>query len=374
MHALLLLPVFLTLFYGVLLFGEAFNIKSPKGILGMLMLITSIPFVALYFYFLNQYHIYVYFGPFFTSTILLFYPLLFKYLKALSSNQVKMEWLHYTPAALVVAAGLPLWALMDKTEAVFFVEKYLNGEHADHLIMSKLYHLSRIARVIIIVQIVIYISLLHVTIKQLQYRLNDFFSNLNGNELRWFKCLLLMLPVFIFVCILFAIYPNQLYFEHSYFIPLLYTIVSFYLFFLGWFGIRQQEWHLPIDEKPNKNFELNYIRQEIGEKIQDYFSNHSPYLNSTFKITDLCQAIGSNRTYISNYINETYDLNFCQFVNTFRIKEAKNKLSNSAFDSLNLESIAEECGFSSLQTFIRVFNEQCNVSPGKYRKNYRESS
>lgn len=45
-------------------------------------------------------------------------------------------------------------------------------------------------------------------------------------------------------------------------------------------------------------------------------------------IQDLSREIGINRTYLSNYINETYQTNFNGWINDLRIEEAKQKSCN----------------------------------------------
>ena len=63
-------------------------------------------------------------------------------------------------------------------------------------------------------------------------------------------------------------------------------------------------------------------------------------------------------------------MNFSRFVNQFRIGEAKRMLKDRQARYLPVETIGEQCGFGSLNNFIRVFRDFENTTPGKYRENH----
>ena len=53
----------------------------------------------------------------------------------------------------------------------------------------------------------------------------------------------------------------------------------------------------------------------------------------------------------------------------FRIKVARQMLNN---DYLSLDEIAERCGFSGGNYFIRVFRKYGGCTPGDFRKQLQE--
>ena len=91
------------------------------------------------------------------------------------------------------------------------------------------------------------------------------------------------------------------------------------------------------------------------------------FLNSRFTIIELCKIIGINRTYLSNYINNTYGLNFNLWINHLRIEEAKQLMGQTPKRSLS--EIAERIGFTDLAHFSKQFKLQEGVSPSEWRKN-----
>ncbi len=61
----------------------------------------------------------------------------------------------------------------------------------------------------------------------------------------------------------------------------------------------------------------------IKDRLEEWVESKG-FLNSRFTIIELCKIIGINRTYLSNYINNTYGLNF----NLWTITCASKKPSN----------------------------------------------
>ncbi len=69
---------------------------------------------------------------------------------------------------------------------------------------------------------------------------------------------------------------------------------------------------------------------------------------------------------LSKLLNQHYQKNFNEFVNGFRIDEAKERLIHEPATSVTV--IAFEVGFSSIASFNRVFKEIVGASPSEYRQ------
>lgn len=69
------------------------------------------------------------------------------------------------------------------------------------------------------------------------------------------------------------------------------------------------------------------------------------------KVADL---LGTNRTYLSQVINEQTGQTFTQYVNRYRLDEAIRLLGDPQAD-ITLKGIASDVGFSSMTTFYKVF-------------------
>lgn len=108
----------------------------------------------------------------------------------------------------------------------------------------------------------------------------------------------------------------------------------------------------------------------IGRKIEVLMKEQQIFLTKNLKITDVVKAIGSNRTYVSNYINATYHCSFSDYVNQLRIEHAKSLLRSVDTDT-KLATIAETSGYSSESAFYRNFQKVTGMTPNEFRNTSR---
>ena len=111
-------------------------------------------------------------------------------------------------------------------------------------------------------------------------------------------------------------------------------------------------------EEPGKNYGFE-------ERFHKAFANKKVYLNPKLNIMELAMAVGTNRTYISNYINQQLHTTFYEYVNKWRVKRAKDLLSST---SLPLEDVSTQSGFNSLSSFHRYFTKSVGMTPQAFRK------
>ena len=87
------------------------------------------------------------------------------------------------------------------------------------------------------------------------------------------------------------------------------------------------------------------------ERLERWFREKKPYLNSEFKITDVVQAMNVNRSVVSSFINKEYGVNFNQFVNRWRLKEVERLAELSGIDAAKLYA---QAGFSEARQYYRA--------------------
>ena len=80
---------------------------------------------------------------------------------------------------------------------------------------------------------------------------------------------------------------------------------------------------------------------------------------------ELSIAVGTNRTYISNFINQQLHTTFYEYVNKWRVNQAKELLSST---SLPLEDVATQSVFNSLSSFRRYFTKSVGMTPQAFRR------
>jgi AraC-like DNA-binding protein len=121
-----------------------------------------------------------------------------------------------------------------------------------------------------------------------------------------------------------------------------------------------------VEEVVGLSADNNTNNIEFESKLEEYFSKEKPYLNPEFKITDICLYLGTNRSYVSSFINDQYGKNFASHVNTYRVNEAKEMIVENP--NLTLSSISENAGFGSVATFNRAFLKIAGITPTEFIK------
>ena len=111
-------------------------------------------------------------------------------------------------------------------------------------------------------------------------------------------------------------------------------------------------------------------QQELFGRLERLMQNDQVYKNSLFTREKMAELLGTNRTYLSQTINEQTGLTFTHYMNKYRIEEARRILADPQ-DDTPIKAIAADRGFSSVTTFYTLFKAVVQMSPDQYRKHAR---
>ena len=111
-------------------------------------------------------------------------------------------------------------------------------------------------------------------------------------------------------------------------------------------------------------------QQELFGRLERLMQNDQVYKNSLFTREKMAELLGTNRTYLSQTINEQTGLTFTHYMNKYRIEEARRILADPQ-DDTPIKAIAADLGFSSLTTFYTLYKAAVQMSPDQYRKHAR---
>ncbi|MHC1787869.1 MAG: helix-turn-helix domain-containing protein [Christensenellales bacterium] len=78
----------------------------------------------------------------------------------------------------------------------------------------------------------------------------------------------------------------------------------------------------------------------------------------------MADHLGLTACYFSKFFKKNTGIAFVQYLNAARVNNAQRLLM---YASCNVTEVAERCGFSSIQTFNRVFKAQTGRTPREYR-------
>lgn len=113
-----------------------------------------------------------------------------------------------------------------------------------------------------------------------------------------------------------------------------------------------------------KQYELEKsdISQDCISGILNYCANH---YKENISVEAVSKALHISRSHISRLFSNRINMNFCDYINSLRLVEAENMLSN---EKASITEIAYKSGFSTLRTFNRAFLKRYGVSPSEYKK------
>lgn len=103
---------------------------------------------------------------------------------------------------------------------------------------------------------------------------------------------------------------------------------------------------------------------KLEQRINEW-KEEKLYLTDQININDIAERLGTDRRYLSRFINEHYGINFSRWISEMRIEEAKLLMEQKPDEGL--EWVALQTGFSSLSYFSKVFSQVVGVSPKKWR-------
>ncbi len=110
-------------------------------------------------------------------------------------------------------------------------------------------------------------------------------------------------------------------------------------------------------------------RGSILAALSELMIKKTMFFDDNLNLEILATRLGTNKNYLSQIINEEFNTSFRQFLNEFRIKEARRLLSLPENDILKIEAISDMVGFKSKSTFNRLFKEITGITPSFFKDN-----
>lgn len=104
------------------------------------------------------------------------------------------------------------------------------------------------------------------------------------------------------------------------------------------------------------------------QRIEHALDSPQLLFSPDFNMAMLCREVGSNRTYVSQVINEYYQKPFKTLLNERRIREATRRLvDNGQYADATIQTVALSLGYSSATSFIIAFKNIVGMTPAVYK-------
>lgn len=122
-------------------------------------------------------------------------------------------------------------------------------------------------------------------------------------------------------------------------------------------------------QEEDKLSSSNTAKNKDVDKLSLFMKNEQPYLNSELTLQKLAAQMDMPERYLSILINQHVGKHFFDFINEYRIKEAKKILHNPAQQELTIQEVLYMVGFNSKSSFYTAFKKATNQTPTAFRKN-----
>lgn len=219
----------------------------------------------------------------------------------------------------------------------------------------------------------------------------NYFSNLSQKDFNWLLFLIAGFSFFLLCSYIFmflrSFYHMDIGFRGVNYLPIILTI---YVFIIGFYGFKQEGVFFYSNnnrqgggvfyegiENTSKKYEKSSLLKEeqemLIERVARVMEEEKCYLESELTLRDLADKLGTSFHKLSQVINESFQKNFYDFVNYYRMEAAKQMLANPENERYKIMTIAYDCGFSSKSAFYNAFRKSENCTPTQYReKNLQE--
>ncbi len=153
--------------------------------------------------------------------------------------------------------------------------------------------------------------------------------------------------------------------DNEYIFAILFTLI---IYFITWhFLTRSNFFDQSLLNKKYEKSALNKImKDQLYEKIIDAFEIQKLFLDNVFSLKTLSKSISASPNYVSQVINERFELNIYDLMAKYRIREAEMLLKDKT-KNRTIEDIAHSVGYNSKSAFNKAFKERTGKTPSAYR-------
>jgi len=142
--------------------------------------------------------------------------------------------------------------------------------------------------------------------------------------------------------------------------PIMYSTAIYFLSF--------KAFRLKVTDIDGNVFKVEDDNTELFERISKLIIDEKRYLESDLSLAGVSKLVGKSAQKTSSVINQYAKRNFNDFINYYRIQNAKAVLSDTENEKFTISSIAFDTGFSSISSFNSAFKKFEGITPSSFRK------
>lgn len=216
-------------------------------------------------------------------------------------------------------------------------------------------------------------------LRHYQKKIKDNFADIEEVDLTWLKVLIIGFLIIRVQAVLVTLgYMTSIDLHVSIDYPILGQLsnfmVMFLISFLIFFSLGVSKLFNGIDSKGTLAQDKQAIDPEQITALTNYMNEHKPYLNQLLTLENLAAQTSMPARQLSQVINRHFDKNFFEYINSYRIEESKELLSQEENAKTTMLAIMAQAGFNSKATFNTFFKKIVGMTPTQYRKAQQEQA
>ena len=293
-------------------------------------------------------------------------PFLFLYILSVIYSNFKLKWkhlVHFLPWVITILVLMPNFFLVDETSKLEFLNKadsQIEFQFLDYLgsflslayLIAEVYYITRYRKLL----------------------LENFTAKSAFKNYIWLKQLAILLLIGQFLTWIKSYSRIHLDIEITNSlrtILLLFGVGLICWLFLKAVNSPKLFKGIEVDLKTSKEIKGKNKKEEAVnhqlEYLKNYMVTEKPYLNPSLNIRKLAEEIQINFRDLSVLINQNLKQHFFDFVNEYRIEDAKEILKNPTKKEFTVLEILYEVGFNSKSSFNTAFKKHTGLTPTQFR-------
>lgn len=199
-----------------------------------------------------------------------------------------------------------------------------------------------------------------------QKDIDNYYST--GPDIRWIK-LLMWVSLCISISTLISFYLTEIHLIYYLMLPIVYAYLVFKIVNFAPKKIdiirKKNESLLVKPEKPAPKKPSRDITEKLEPLVNRWVENKG-FCKADITIKDVAAEMGTNHSYLSQYINGVLEMTFQQWLNNLRIEESKIILIENR--NLSIEEVGAAVGIPQSYNFSKWFKQRTEMTPFRYRK------
>ena len=371
------------IFLAIILFNSR-NHQAANRILGALLLVISYLLVWTVIHDSRQLVHYSNLwgtGPALSLAIV---PLLFLYVKAMTSTHFvwkKTYYFHFLPVLLFLLSNVPFYLQDEEVRQDLIIAHYKTSPGSFFFfLLLNIYFILYVVRIIRM-------------LAHYERSIKNYYADTERIRLNWMRNLLVVVGL---VWLGYAIASGVagLHIASTW----LCFILSLFVYYVAYMSIRQpvilatwanNQVAIPTTEHtdepednllsaqpivavaPTKYAKSGLTHHEIDcyvQKLTSVMKEEKMYRNNGLTLKELADRLTLSTHHLSQLLNQSLQENFYDFVNRYRVEEVKQELLNPKKQHLTILAIALEAGFTSKAAFNTTFKKHTGCTPTQYKR------